>query len=412
MKKLNKIISLLIVMSLLILSAVQVFAAGNPVFVTTELPEGTVGQKYSATINVSSPSAVEISQWFYADSQDLPPGLTFKDNGDGTAVISGTPKKTGTWPVSFVASNELGEEYQKFYIKITEKIEAPVITTKSLPAALTNFYYEETVKTTGGGEMSMALYMGEGFYELPDGLTFKNNWDGTGTISGIPTKTGSWSFYISASNEESWTKQKLTIKVEDPYVKFDTKTTLPDATVGENYSVKIKASSNLGSPKVVKFTETTLPAGLKFKEGYDSATISGTPTKAGTYKMELAAYYSEYMVKTKFTIVISEPVAESPSVVSSPEISSVIVSSPEISSEISSSAVSSAVSSDIVSSEISSGSETESSVTVTPVIKPAAPKGLSTVALLGICAGAGLLAGLAAALIVILIKKKKNSSEQ
>ena len=35
----------------------------------------------------------------------LPPGVTFTDNGDGTATLAGTPTTGGTYPFTITANN-------------------------------------------------------------------------------------------------------------------------------------------------------------------------------------------------------------------------------------------------------------------------------------------------------------------
>jgi hypothetical protein len=49
----------------------------------------------------------------------LPTGLTLTRNGDGTATISGTPKKSGIYTVTITATNPLGKATQTFTLTVS-----------------------------------------------------------------------------------------------------------------------------------------------------------------------------------------------------------------------------------------------------------------------------------------------------
>ena len=59
----------------------------------------------SFTIGTSSAAGADVQ---LVDPDDLPDGLTFTDNGDGTATVSGTPLTAGTANVTIVATGVLG----------------------------------------------------------------------------------------------------------------------------------------------------------------------------------------------------------------------------------------------------------------------------------------------------------------
>jgi hypothetical protein len=70
-------------------------------------------------------------------------------------------------------------------------------------------------------------------------------------------------------------------------------TALPDATVGQPYSVEITVSGNQ-TPVGDLYPAGALPPGLSLPYDQDthssSATLSGTPTTAGTYQLTVSAW--------------------------------------------------------------------------------------------------------------------------
>jgi hypothetical protein len=67
---------------------------------------------------------------------------------------------------------------------------------------------------------------------------------------------------------------------------------LPDAQVGQAYSVAITISGNETPVGQMSIAEGDLPAGLALQHegGKSTATISGTPKEAGEFEFTLAAW--------------------------------------------------------------------------------------------------------------------------
>ena len=127
----------------------------------------------------------------------MPDGLTFVDNQDGTATLSGTPSvgTGGVYIFTIAASNGEGEDdVQEFTLEVYE---SPVIIsddeTEIGSGELTTF----TIEATGYPAPSISCSG-----TLPDGMSFTDNGDGTGTISG-PAEFGNADDYelsIEADN--------------------------------------------------------------------------------------------------------------------------------------------------------------------------------------------------------------------
>jgi hypothetical protein len=144
----------------------------------------------------------------------LPGGVNFVNNNNGTATLSGTPNANtgGTYPITIKASNGIAPDAtQSFTLTV---LQGPVITsadhttfTEGLPGTF-------TVTTTGfptGPSMSITRTG-----NLPAGVTFVNNNDGTATLSGTPGPLtgGTYPFTIGANNGVTATvNQSFTLTV-------------------------------------------------------------------------------------------------------------------------------------------------------------------------------------------------------
>ena len=78
----------------------------------------------------------------------LPTGVTFKDNGDATATISGiAPAQTGAWPITITAHNgEVADVTQSFTLYVGT---VPAITSGAATTAVEGVATSFTVTTTG-----------------------------------------------------------------------------------------------------------------------------------------------------------------------------------------------------------------------------------------------------------------------
>ena len=152
-----------------------------------------VGAKGTFTVTTSGIPAPAITE-----SGTLPKGITFKGNGNGTATLSGTPAAgTGkVYTLTIKANNGVGAVAgQTFKLTVDQ---APKVTS----AAKATFIYHKKasfeIKTTGYPAVSTITESGA----LPKGLTFKNNKNGTATISGTPQlkATKTYTLTIKATN--------------------------------------------------------------------------------------------------------------------------------------------------------------------------------------------------------------------
>ncbi|HJQ07684.1 MAG TPA: right-handed parallel beta-helix repeat-containing protein [Nocardioides sp.] len=132
----------------------------------------------------------------------LPAGVTFHDNGNGTATLSGTPdaSATGSYPVTITASNGIGRDAT---YDITIEVVLPVaITTTALGDATYGSAYDASVMATGGlPPYTFTVVSGS----LPAGLTMGTD----GHVTGSPTgDAGTSTFTVQVADTGGQTAQR------------------------------------------------------------------------------------------------------------------------------------------------------------------------------------------------------------
>ncbi|MGI8664497.1 MAG: hypothetical protein ACR2N4_00440, partial [Jatrophihabitans sp.] len=122
--------------------------------------------------------------------------ISFVDNGDGTATLSGTATAGGVYPLSFTASNNVTTDAtQSFTLTVNGP---PSITSASSMTFTAGLPGTFTVTTRAGVPASPISLSVSG--TLPAGITFHDNGDGTATLSGSSPVVKDYALVISASN--------------------------------------------------------------------------------------------------------------------------------------------------------------------------------------------------------------------
>jgi hypothetical protein len=150
--------------------------------------------------------------------------------------------------------------------------------TSSLPAGQVGATYSTMIQATGG---TTPYHWSISSGTLPAGLTLSAT---TGTISGTPTTSGSFTFTAKVTDSTSSTAQtatkSLTITVASAASPVEiTTSSLPSGQAAVPYSTTLAAIDGT-SPYKWSITSGALPAGLALAS---SGLISGTPTASGTF---------------------------------------------------------------------------------------------------------------------------------
>jgi hypothetical protein len=155
--------------------------------ITDTLPDGLVQKAYSSTTLKTDGGKAPLV-WSIA-SGALPTGMKISSSG----TISGTPTVTGTFAFTVRvadASTPKNTATKTFTITI-----APMtITTTSLPTGKAGYYYNQTLKVSGG-KAGYTWIVTSG--ALPRGIRLATG----GTLSGIPTAAGSYTFTVRVTDK-------------------------------------------------------------------------------------------------------------------------------------------------------------------------------------------------------------------
>ncbi|HEY1830284.1 MAG TPA: putative Ig domain-containing protein [Acidimicrobiales bacterium] len=210
------------------------------------------------------------------ESGALPSGVTFTDNGDGTATLGGTPAAgtVGSYPITVTAANgSLPNATASFTLTVDQ---AAVLSGPSSDAYTVGSPGSDTFTATGTPTPTITQTG-----SLPTGVTFVPGASGTATLSGTPAAgtEGTYPLVITAHNGEGADSViDFTLTVLPPVT--ITTNSLPNGTVGVSYTTTQLMAGNGKAPYAWSLSSGALPAGLTLSGG---GAISGTPTgPAGT----------------------------------------------------------------------------------------------------------------------------------
>ena len=137
----------------------------------------------------------------------LPPGLRLTVYGDGSALLHGTPTgPAGVTTVEVRASNADAISSESLTVLVQQR---PAFVDPGRLVFRAGVFASSTIRTTGFPAPGIGL---DG--DLPAGLTFVDNGDGTGTISGTPLGgSESTPITVTAVNEVADVSHTTTVEV-------------------------------------------------------------------------------------------------------------------------------------------------------------------------------------------------------
>jgi len=263
---------------------------------------GTAGS-FTVTTTAGNPAATLLTK-----TGALPAGVTFTDNGDGTALIAGTPNAAvgGTYPLTITASNGITTDATQAF---TLTVLAPPTITSADHATFTVGAAAAFTVTTAGGEPSTVTITKTG--SLPPGITFTDNRDGTATLGGTPASGGSYTVTIRASNgvaPDATQAFRLTVNAP-PSITSANHTTFAVGTSGT-----FRVTTAPGTPAATSITvKGSLPSGVTFTDNGDgTATLAGTPAAetGGAYSLTITASNGVLPNSTQaFGLTVTQPLA-------------------------------------------------------------------------------------------------------
>lgn len=154
-----------------------------PIIVSSPVLSVLAGELYTYNIITSDP---DIEDETVISASGIPPWLTLSDNGDGTAVLTGTPElgDVGMFNISITVQDLSGDTGGQFFmIEVVEINYPPEFTSAPvLTVELgSNYLYNVVANDPNSGDLLQFV-----FISAPDFLALVDNGDGTAAISGSP----------------------------------------------------------------------------------------------------------------------------------------------------------------------------------------------------------------------------------
>ncbi len=271
---------------------ITVSASAAPAITSGSVADFTLNQAGAVAITATGSPTPAITE-----TGALPAGLSFADNGNGTALLSGTPTATGTTSLAIKASNGVSPDATQTFTVVVGQ--APAFTSPDSATARTGSAYRFTVTTSGYPAPSF------GWSNVPPGLTFTDNGDGTATLAGTPTTPGTYAMALSAASAYGTAQQTLTVTVQQaPAI---TSASSAAFTVGTRGAFSVTTT---GSPAAAISSSGSLPSGVTLTDNGDgTATLAGTPATGtkGSYPITITAANGVPPDATQsFTLTVSD----------------------------------------------------------------------------------------------------------
>ena len=250
-----------------------------------------VGVPYSSALVASG----GVPSYTYSISGgSLPPGLSLNTS---TGAISGTPTTSGTYNYTAkVVDSGGGSVTSNCSISMTQ---APAITSANSASFTIGLAGSFTVTTTGIPVPSITETG-----SLPNGLTFVDNGDGTGTLKGTAKGLtgGNFAITLTAKNGVGSPATQAFTLILDQGPAFTSASSAAFATsVANSFTV-----TTTGYPTPSIHESGALPVGVTFVDnGNGTGKLAGTPTVGGTFNLVFSATNAVTTTTQNFTLTVA-----------------------------------------------------------------------------------------------------------
>jgi hypothetical protein len=248
------------------------------------LPDGTLGQKYSTTLTASGGQAPY--QWQLLNGT-LPTGLALASGG----TISGTPTAAGTVSLVIKVTDNTGASATGAFLLQIVNPNVPVINAAPpLPPGTVGAGYS-SVLTAAGGHSPYTWTVSTG--SLPPGISLDAQ---SGTLSGTPGKAGNFPFTAEVTDSNRVTStQSFAIRVNSLTLQI-TPASIPNGVANLPYSFALSAAGG-----TAPYNWSLSAGGLLSSFAIDPATgaITGTPTAPGVYEFTISVVDSNFGLATQ-----------------------------------------------------------------------------------------------------------------
>jgi len=263
-------------------------AAGLTITTAPTLPNGTIGQPYTLSLQAAGGTGPFS---FQVTSGSLPGGMNLATSG----ALTGTPTANGTFNFTVTVTDSNSVTANKVFT-LTVASGLTITNAPTLPSGTIGNAYSQTLTAAGGTSPYTFSVTGGA---LPGGLNLSPS---SGTISGSPTAGGTFTFTVTVTDSASVTAAKSFSISIAALLAISTQPALPSGGVGTPYSQGLTAVGGT-SPYTWQAIAGSLPGGLTLSPS--SGTISGTPTSVGNFSFTVQVTDNNSFSTTKaFTLSI------------------------------------------------------------------------------------------------------------
>ncbi len=235
-------------------------------------PNGSAGSVYDFTFAGQGGTAPYSWDILFGGGS-LPSGLTLTAAGR----LSGTPTVPGVYPIVVRLTDANGNSFQSmFSLQINANTFS--ISTSSLAGGFSNVPYSQTVSAVGGTPPYSFGLLSDA---LPSGLTISSS----GLISGVPSASGTFNFFIRATDSMGAAAQasfSIAITGTGPRILVSS---LPTGVLSQPYAGSLIVQGGT-APYIFSLLSGLLPAGLTLS---NNGGLSGTPASSGVFPVTVRA---------------------------------------------------------------------------------------------------------------------------
>ncbi|MFZ0307971.1 MAG: putative Ig domain-containing protein [Candidatus Sulfotelmatobacter sp.] len=243
-----------------------------PMITTTSLPIGEQGRPYSTAIAATGGTGA------LSFSTQIVDGLILNSSGS----FIGVPSAPGSFPFTAIVMDGLGVTASQALIL---PVNAPLaLNAASLPAGNQNVAYpqQQLVASSGVPPYSNWTWAPAPSSSLPPGLSLNIL---SGTITGVPTAAGAFSFIVSVSDSLGATATQtysIAVLAAGPVIGTSS---LPNGQYNSPYTPLTLSATSGTQPYTWSLgSGGALPAGMALSS---SGSISGTPAQAGMWSIPI-----------------------------------------------------------------------------------------------------------------------------
>ncbi len=288
-----------------------------PTITSVPITDAIEDQLYQYTLVATDPN-------FWANltitASTLPSWLVLTDNGDGTALLEGTPlnENVGSNPIVLEVTDGVSPAVQQnFTINVTNTNDIPVFTSTPVTTTREGFNYIYNISVNDVDSGATLTLNGD---LIPVWLNFTDNGDGTGLLTGTPdgTDLGNHNVVLSVTDGIIATpvRQNFVIDVEAyNYAPVFTSTPVTTATEDMLYTYNITAADP-NTWAILDISATVYPVWLSFTDNGDgTAILTGTPGDSDIGQNNVTLTLTDHQIATpvvqSFVINVS-PINDQP----------------------------------------------------------------------------------------------------